>query len=57
MDEVTWTDPQFRARYKRNLKAMEQHRATHPELFDKRALPYKVFIRSSLCGTQNMRIN
>lgn len=57
MDEMTWTDPQLKARYERNLKAMEQRRAAHPELFNKWALPYKVFTRSSLHGTQNMRIN
>lgn len=27
MDEMTWTDPQLKARYERNLKAMEQRRA------------------------------
>ena len=27
MDELTWTDPQLKARYERNLKAMEQRRA------------------------------
>ena len=57
MDEMTWTDPQLKARYERNLKAMEQRRAAHPELFNKWALPYKVFTRSSLHGIQNMRIN
>lgn len=50
MDEMTWTDPQLKARYERNLKAMEQRRAAHPELFNKWALPYKVFTRSSLHG-------
>ena len=57
MDEMTWTDPQLKARYERNLKAMEQRRAAHPELFNKWAVPYKVFTRSSLHGIQNMRIN
>lgn len=57
MDEMTWTDPQLKARYEKNLKAMEQRRAAHPELFNKWALPYKVFTRSSLHGIQNMRIN
>lgn len=57
MDEMAWTDPQLKARYERNLKAMEQRRAAHPELFNKWALPYKVFTRSSLHGIQNMRIN
>ena len=47
MDEMTWTDPQLKARYERNLKAMEQRRAAHPELLNKWAVPYKVFIRSS----------
>ena len=57
MDEMTWTDPQLKARYERNLKAMEQRRAAHPELLNKWAVPYKVFTRSSLHGIQNMRIN
>ena len=57
MDEITWTDPQLKARYERNLKAMEQRRAAHPELLNKWAVPYKVFTRSSLHGIQNMRIN
>ena len=35
MDEMTWTDPQLKARYERNLKAMEQRRAAHPELFNR----------------------
>ena len=34
MDEMTWTDPQLKARYERNLKAMEQRRAAHPELLN-----------------------
>lgn len=55
--EMTWTDPQLKARYERNLKAMEQRRAAHPELLNKWAVPYKVFTRSSLHGIQNMRIN
>lgn len=49
--------PQLKARYERNLKAMEQRRAAHPELLNKWAVPYKVFTRSSLHGIQNMRIN
>lgn len=57
MDEMTWTDPQLKARYERHLKAMEQRRAAHPGLFNKWAVPYKVFTRSSLRGIQNMRIN
>ncbi|WP_236254853.1 MULTISPECIES: TnpV protein [Bifidobacterium] len=57
MDEMTWTDPQLKALYERHLKAMEQRRAAHPELFNKWAVPYKVFTRSSLHGIQNMRIN
>ena len=34
MDEMRWTDPQPKARYERNLKAMEQRRAAHPELLN-----------------------
>ena len=48
MDEMTWTDPQLKARYERNLKAMEQRRAAHPELLNKWAVPYKVFTRNVL---------
>ena len=57
MTEMTWTDPQLKERYEKNLKAMEQRREAHPELFNQWAKPYKVFTRSSLHGIQNMRIN
>ena len=56
MDEMAWTDPQLKALYERHLKAMEQRRAAHPELFNQWAVPYKVFTRSSLHGIQHMRI-
>lgn len=57
MTEMTWTDPQLKARYEKNLKAMEQRREQYPELFNQWAKPYKVFTRSSQHGIQNMRIN
>ena len=57
MTEMTWTDPQLKARYEKNLKAMEQRREQYPELFNQWAKPYKVFTRSSQYGIQNMRIN
>lgn len=49
--------PAAQGALREDLKAMEQRRAAHPELFNKWALPYKVFTRSSLHGIQNMRIN
>lgn len=57
MDEMTWTDPQLKARYEENSRKLEHLRETLPNLYSEDALPYKVFTRSSLHGIQNMRIN
>ena len=57
MDEITWTDPQLKARYERNLKAMEQRRAAHPELLNKWAVPYKVFTRSMFLVKSVFRVS
>ena len=66
MDEMTWTDPQLKARYEENSRKLEHLKETLPnlysedalpELLNKLAVPYKVFTRSSLHGIQNMRIN
>lgn len=57
MDEMTWTDPQLKARYEENSRKLEHLRETLPNLYSEDTLPYKVFTRSSLHGIQNMRIN
>ena len=57
MDEMTWTDPQLKARYEENSRKLEHLKETLPNLYSEDALPYKVFTRSSLHGIQNMRIN
>ena len=56
MDEMTWTDPQLKARYEENSRKLERLKETLPNLYSEDALPYKVFTENSMHGIQNMRI-
>ena len=56
MDEMTWTDPQLKARYEENSRKLERLKETLPNLYSADALPYKVFTEDSVHGIQRMRL-
>ena len=56
MDEMTWTDPQLKARYEENSRKLEHLKETLPHLYSEDALPYKVFTTNSVHGIQRMRL-
>ena len=56
MDEMTWTDPQLKARYEENSRKLEHLKETLPNLYSEDALPYKVFTTNSVHGIQRMRL-
>ena len=56
MDEMTWTDPQLKARYEENSRKLERLKETLPNLYSEDALPYKVFTTNSVHGIQRMRL-
>lgn len=56
MDEMTWTDPQLKARYEENSRKLERLKETLPNLYSEDALPYKVFTTNSIHGIQRMRL-